>query len=302
MNSSFEGEAVGVSVPTVDADLHKVKQSIQRRLGADVASAFARAVRTAFDVALRGMHTGRWSIAELSRTEKTHVGLFVEFETRELLACPEGAILDLLVDGLEVDVKFSTNMWKWEFPSESIGHICLIVHADENAGALYAGLLRVEDYMLGAKNKDGKRKLLAGFRSRIIWLVDRGTFGRGFFAELPETLRGEIFAAPKGQPRVNKLFELTAGRIVPRYAIATVGLQHDSMRRARGGDGGTQKYLWQKGLFRLGGKYERKLINLFGVATLKSDEYIVLRISDFKSPKNRRLIEQYRRKKKLPAL
>jgi len=288
--------------PPTDLDLFKVKKFVERRLGGELAHAFERAVRSAFNVALRGMHTGRWSIQELSRTEKTHIGLFVEFETRELLSCPEGKVLDLLVEELEVDVKFSTSMWKWEFPSEAVGQICLVVHADEKVGVLYVGLLRVEGHMLGAKNKDGKRKLLARSRDQIAWLVDRGIFGRGFFAELPEIVRNEIFAAPKGQPRVNKLFELTVGRIVPRYAIATVGLQHDSMRRARGGEGGAQIFLWKRGLFRLGGKYQKQLINLLGIGPLKSDEYIVLRVSDFKDPKHRRLIEKYRKEKKLPTL
>ncbi len=61
--------------------------------------------RRAVDEVIDAPRTNRFTIGELEKTEKTYLGTKVEILLRDFLKLPKGRILDLLIDGVEVDIK-----------------------------------------------------------------------------------------------------------------------------------------------------------------------------------------------------
>ena len=71
-------------------------------------------------------------------------------------------------------------------------------------------------------------------KKSILWLVEAAELPINFLASLDPGIREKIFSHSKsGQARINELFRLVQGRIVPRVAIETVAQQKDSMKRVR---------------------------------------------------------------------
>lgn len=50
---------------------------------------------------------------------------------------------------------------------------------------------------------------------------------------MDEAVRNKIFSHESGQARVNELFRLVQGKIIPRVAVETVARQKDPMKRVR---------------------------------------------------------------------
>lgn len=64
--------------------------------------------------------------------------------------------------------------------------------------------------------------------------MEAGQLPVNFLADLDPQVREKIFShRHSGQARINELFRLVQGRIIPRVAIETVAQQKDSMKRAR---------------------------------------------------------------------
>ena len=61
-------------------------------------------------------------------------------------------------------------------------------------------------------------------------------------------IRDKILAHPSGQLRINELFRLLQGKIIPRVAIETVARQKDPMKRVRD----ARKHLAKEGILILG--------------------------------------------------
>ena len=71
--------------------------------------------RQAVDEVIDAPRTNRFTIGELEKTEKTYLGTKVEILLRDFLKLPKGKILDLSVDGVEVDIK-NTMQRAWTIP------------------------------------------------------------------------------------------------------------------------------------------------------------------------------------------
>lgn len=67
----------------------------------------------------------------------------------------------------------------------------------------------------------------------------------------PNEIREKILGAPSGQQKINKLFELIQGILIPRGTVATVAQQKDYMKRLRG-NGGARSHLRKHGIVILG--------------------------------------------------
>lgn len=194
----------------------------------------ARTLRRALDEVIDGMRTGRWSVDSLEKTEKTYIGTKVEILFKFDFELAKGNKLDCRIEDTEVDIK-CTVLKDWMIPKEAVGELCLLVRIDDTRSKFWIGLVRADPSVLRkGENRDGKNSLSAEGKKAIRWLVEGGELPVNFLATLHPEIRERIFSHRKsGQSRINELFRLVQGRIIPRVAIETVAQQKDSMKRAR---------------------------------------------------------------------
>jgi hypothetical protein len=194
----------------------------------------AETLRRALDEVIDGMRTGRWSVDSLEKTEKTYIGTKVEILFKFDFELPKGNKLDFRVEDTEVDIK-CTVLRDWMIPKEAVGELCLLVRIDDTRSKFWIGIIRADSSVLRkGENRDGKNSLSAEGKKSIHWLVEEGQLPINFLATVDPQIRERIFSHRKsGQARINELFRLVQGRIIPRVAIETVAQQKDSMKRAR---------------------------------------------------------------------
>lgn len=254
----------GAIPPTTDEDpelwavadrLHELDPDGQR---------IANALRNTIDQLLDGEHTGRWDWLTLHKTEKTHMGTLVEIELHKEFEFEDGASMDYRITGVEVDCKFSQSVGGWMLPPESLGHLCLLVSANDDEATWHAGLVRVVEQHLTGGNRDGKRSLSAAGEGRVLWLYDDHALPPNLLLQLGEDDRERIFTArtgnrpSSGQARLKELFRVVEGQIVRRAVVLTVAMQDDSMKRAR--DCRLPQHLGREGYLILGHQEQDPLI------------------------------------------
>ncbi|MER5732328.1 NaeI family type II restriction endonuclease [Streptomyces sp. NPDC002138] len=196
---------------------------------------FSGVLRRSIDEVLDGQRTGRYDLNDpnVAKTEKTYLGTKVEIVCQSEFDLPRGSGMDYSVDGVDVDAKFSLT-GGWMIPIEAMGHICLVMSADDAASSFRVGLVRIKDEILtSGGNRDGKRSISARGRSAIRWLVQGGALAPNVLLQLDPETRRRIEAVPAGQQRVNQVFSLLQGTVIDRNVIATVARQLDAPKRVR---------------------------------------------------------------------
>src|SRR6266487_2386490 len=160
-----------------DAELAAVAAEL-RGLDED-GSLMAAAIRGALDMLLDGQHTGRYRWDQLHKTEKTHAGTLVEIGLQREFGFTDGAVLDYLIAGAEIDCKFSQRLGGWMIPPEAFGMLLLLLSASDEHGRWYAGLVRArEQHLRAAANRDLKRALNDSGVGTIRWLHRRARLVR----------------------------------------------------------------------------------------------------------------------------
>lgn len=217
----------------------------------------AMTLRRALDEVIDGMRTGRWTVDSLEKTEKTYIGTKVEILFKFDFELERGMKLDFRVNDTEVDIK-CTVLKDWMIPKEAVGELCLLVRIDDRRSKFWIGVVRAEPSVLrGGLNRDGKTSLSAVGKQSIHWLVNAGELPENFLATIAPDIRDKVFSHTKsGQARINELFRLVQGRIIPRVAIETVAQQKDSMKRVRD----ARKILEGEGILVLGHQDEDPVI------------------------------------------
>lgn len=211
--------------------------------GEECAAAFGSVLRQSIDEVLDGQRTGRFDVSDLEKTEKTYLGTKVEIITRDHFGWERGqrGRMDYLIAGHEVDSKF-TSGGNWTIPAEAVGHICLLMKADDHQSSFQVGLVRIDEGLLNAgRNRDGKRTLSATGRQAVHWLVRDGRLPPNILLSLAPHERDAIFHPPatgrrrsgSGQARTNALFRQVRGRLVDRNTVLTVARQDDGPKRVR---------------------------------------------------------------------
>jgi hypothetical protein len=151
---------------------------------ADLRLAFHNLLRQSIDEVVDTPRTGRKTLAEIEKTEKTYIGTKVEILTRSLLGLTKGDKLDLKVGAQEVDVKFTVGK-TWMIPMEAFGEICLLLNADEKNGTFGVGLLKMTPGNLTkCENRDKKLSVSARGRKNILWLARAGLMPAADFAAI----------------------------------------------------------------------------------------------------------------------
>ena len=228
--------------PDADKGLEAVLRWFQDQ--ADMADRFGAALRQSIDEVLDGQRTRRFDIDSLEKTEKTYLGTKVEIVARAEFDLGYGGSMDYRVASQEVDAKFTsgTKSTNWTIPGEAMGHLCLLMAADEHQSAFKVGLVRISEGNLNSgKNKDGKRTLSTAGRNAIRWLVPHGKLPQKLLLSVSEGDRHAIFHASDayrgsgngGQLRTDMLFRRVLGRLVDRDTVLTVASQDDGPKRVR---------------------------------------------------------------------
>lgn len=267
----------GLFVP--DAKLEKIAEWFRNYFGgaANLENAFRRMIRQGLDEVIDGPRTHRYCVQQLEKTEKTYIGTKIEILIRAELGHSRGELLDLSIDGEEVDVKFTVGK-NWMIPLEAKGQVCLLVFGNEDERSFGVGLLRMDDDHLSAGvNQDKKASLSPLGRERITWLA-RGELPLNYLATLSDEVRKDIFAQRSGQKRVTALMRGSIGRLVPRLAIETVASQKDPMKRLRR-NGGCREELIAEGILALSGEWDasRTICEMLGVQPPGRGEVAVVR-------------------------
>jgi hypothetical protein len=112
--------------------------------------------------------TGRTSINQLSKAEKTILGIkFEDMFKREFELVP-GDKLDCVVGGTEVDIKFTCRN-NWMIPPKCFDEICLLAKMDDEKFSL--GLIHAtQDTLTKSANWDRKKQICLTGKGNIHWL------------------------------------------------------------------------------------------------------------------------------------
>lgn len=230
-------------------------------------------LRKAIDEVIDAPRTGRFTIDDLEKTEKTYLGTKVEILLRGWLAIPKGKILDLSIDGIEVDIK-NTMASNWMIPSEAIGHPCILVQTDERLSRFSIGLFVAQmESLCPGKNRDGKRSISAEGRHHIYWMLEDQIYPENIWTGFDAALREKIVSYPPGTKRVDALFRFVQRKPISRAHVLAVAPQKDAMKRLRK-NGGARDSLARDGIALLSGNYDKDLIARLGLPLCKNDEFI----------------------------
>ncbi|MCX5125979.1 NaeI family type II restriction endonuclease [Streptomyces sp. NBC_00347] len=213
---------------------------------------FAMVLRDTIDQLLNGEVTGRYDWKTLFKTEKTHAGTVVEINLQREFAFDDGIEMDYRIAGVDVDCKYSQLFGGWMIPPEAVGHLCLLVWADDYKSQWSAGLLRITPALLnGGSNRDMKLTVKAEHRTKILWLWRDAELPENTLLHMDPADREAVFAQKSGQARLNELFRHAQRRRIGRNVVRTVAQQKDYMKRVRG-NGGSRSSLRHEGIIIMG--------------------------------------------------
>lgn len=233
-------------------------------------------LRQAFDEVIDAPRTSRFTLGETEKTEKTYVGTKVEILVRNYLGVPKGDVLDMLIDGIEIDIKNTTGR-DWMLPKEVIGRPALLVRSSEKTALCDVGVVVCRpEYLRLSTNQDGKGQLLAAQHVNIWWILRQHPYPPNFWEVLSVPDRMEIMSARGGTSRIAALFEKVQGRPISRQQVSALAQQHDYMKRIRR-NGGARDILAPKGIALLWGQRDRRLIEQLGLGPVTADEFISFR-------------------------
>ncbi|MFI9111405.1 NaeI family type II restriction endonuclease [Streptomyces venezuelae] len=249
---------------------------------------FAAVLRNTIDQLLNGEVTGRYDWKTLFKTEKTHAGTLVEINLQREFTFDDGIDMDYQIAGIEVDCKYSQQFGSWMIPPEALGHLCLLVWADDYKSQWSAGLLRIDELWLNTgNNRDKKLTIKAEHRNRILWLWHQQELPENALLHMDPDDRAAIFAAGSGQARLNELFRRYQRRRISRNVVRTVAQQKDYMKRVRG-NGGSRSALRDEGILIMG-DYEshRRIASDLEIPVPREGEFVSARVVEVSSLSNR---------------
>jgi len=230
-------------------------------------------LRKSIDEVIDSARTDRVTLDETEKTEKTYLGTKVEILLRNFLQFPRGKLLDLSVDGVEVDIK-NTMHGNWMIPTEAIGHPCILVKVDEKSALFSFGLFVARsDALSSGTNKDGKSSISKFGRDKIRWIAKDQSYPKNFWQDLDPEKRRAITSPKSGSMRVDALFRLVQMTPISRTIVLGAARQKDAMKRLRK-NGGARDSLARDGIALLSGDYDGERIKALGLPKCGKGEFI----------------------------
>lgn len=269
--------ATTASVGQADPELAAVVEAL---LAADSSGfRFATVLRNTIDQLLDGESTGRYDWKTLFKTEKTHAGTVVEINLQREFEFADGDAMDYKIAGVDVDCKYSQSFGGWMIPPEAVGHLCLLVWADDYKSQWSAGLVRIRAELLNhGNNRDMKQTLNSKQREKVTWLWRDAELPENVLLHMDPTDREAVFAPSSGQARLNELFRRVQRRRIGRNIVRTVAQQKDYMKRVRG-NGGSRSALRKDGILIMG-DYEshKRIAEQLGGPVPREGEFVSVRV------------------------
>ena len=271
-----------VSLPLTHPDyeiVSRIESALIAQAGgrAKLQADIPRLIRQAIDEVIDAPRTGRVHASELEKTEKTYIGTKVEILVRNYFRLPKG-ILDLKIDGLDVDVKNTLGV-TWMIPREALGKPCIVVASDEDRHTCYFGVLVAHLTNLTAgMNQDQKRSVSAAGFANIHWMFADEPYPPSFWALAGEEKTRKIMRGKTGNERIETLFREIQRTPVSRDIVQAVAQQKDYMKRLRK-NGGARDTLRAEEIAILSGKYDSGLITELNLSPTGVDEFISLAIN-----------------------
>lgn len=237
-----------------------------------------RLLRQAIDEVIDTPRSQRFLLSELEKTEKTYIGTKIEIVLRNHLDLPRGTKLDVLIDGVEVDIK-NTTAKNWMIPTEAVGHPCILIRADEKLAKCWFGLVVIRDEILRkGVNRDKKASISASSFQHVHWMLYQHDYPKNFWEDVsPQDLK-KVTASHFGTQRLVALFSLYLGTPIPRQIVLSLAPQKDSLKRLRK-NGGARDLLQKQGIALLSGKYHSQIISALGLPFCNADSFISMRPS-----------------------
>ncbi|MFD9563646.1 NaeI family type II restriction endonuclease [Streptomyces sp. NPDC059994] len=262
-----------------DPELAAVYESL--RQADPTGQRFAAVLRDTIDQLLNGEVTGRYDWKTLFKTEKTHAGTVVEINLQREFKFDDGIDMDYRIAGTDVDCKYSQAFGGWMIPPEAMGHLCLLVWADDCKSRWSAGLLRIEpEWLNKGNNRDLKLTVKAEHRNKILWLWHEAELPENILLHMDEDDRAAVFAHSSGQARLNELFRRAQKRRIGRNVVRTVAQQKDYMKRVRG-NGGSRSALQREGIVIIG-DYDshRAVASQLQIPIPQEGEFVSVRLAE----------------------
>lgn len=222
--------------------------------------------------------TGRWSIEQLEKTEKTYIGTKVEILVRHMLGAPKGSKLDLSIDGVEVDIK-NTVGTTWSIPEEALGEVCLGILGDDKTARFSVGVFVPRNELLNeGRNRDRKRTLSRAGRQEVHWLAENALMPPNVFERMPSTVREEVLDPDVGgTERLSRFLCANPYQELTRSLVLSIAQQRDPMKRLRK-NGGVRDVLMEKGFRLLSGRDDKNELDVLGLQ-IAQDSFVCIPIA-----------------------
>lgn len=243
-----------------------------------------RLIRRAIDEVIDAPRSRRYTINELEKTEKTYIGTKIEILLRNHLELDPGSVLDLNIDGVEVDVK-NTIRVTWTIPNEALGHPCILIGANESTSLCQFGLIVVREDLLNAgRNRDQKATIRKEELRLAHWILKDYPYPSNFWQHMDAQIRREVTSPRSGNRRVAALFTLHQRQVISRSTIEDLAQQKDYMKRIRR-NGGARDSLALRQVAILSGKKHAELIASLNLPYCAKDQFVAI------TPENEREAE-----------
>lgn len=230
-------------------------------------------LRQSIDEVIDAPRSRRFLLSELEKTEKTYIGTKVEILLRNHLNLDRGEILDVRIDGIEVDIKNTINI-AWMIPKEAIGHPCILISANEKTAKCSFGLVVIqEDILTAGSNRDSKKSISAAGLKNIHWLLRDKDYPKNFWEGVSLQIFKAITTPKAGTTRLVELFRSFQQTPISREVILALAHQKDALKRLRK-NGGARDQLATEGIALLSGKYDSSLIGVLGLPHCAPHEFI----------------------------
>ena len=231
-------------------------------------------LRQAVDEVIDTRRSGRFVLNELQNSEKTYIGTKVEIVVRSYLKLPRGTLLDVVIDGVETDIK-NTIGTSWMIPKEAVGHPCILIRTDEKKSKCWFGLIVAHGDLLNpGGNQDLKTTIAASHFSNVLWMLYAHDYPRNFWEDVTPVFRNELMRITSANARVVAFFKHYMQTPISRHVLeGLITPQLDPMKRLRK-NGGARDQLSREGIALLSGTYNANLIAAMDLPFCKTDEWI----------------------------
>jgi hypothetical protein len=200
----------------------------------------------------------------------------VEILLRDYFELEKGNVLDLIINGHEVDIKHTTQR-TWMIPSEAKNHPCILVASDDDLQTCFLGIfIAYEHNITNGDNWDKKLSVSADGFKNIHWIFANAPFPQNILRNLGPQFLKDIMSRTGANARVAELFRQAMVTPIAPHIIQSVAQTDDYMRRVRKG-GGARDQLANEGIAVLNGKYDRAIIKKLGLEAIQNDEYLAFR-------------------------